>query len=160
MALHKDLTGAELHEPKGAATAASGTVYVANGSGSGAWTSKDASNFNLNKYWMQGSINDISTPSARAFIYVPVSSVITSLSAILDAPITTANSILSIYINGVLFADSLTIIQAGSFAGQLQRINVNTVNSVPADSIVEIRSNGASDSVALTNVILGLRAQA
>lgn len=35
---HKDLTGADLHEPKGAATAASGTVYVANGSGSGAWT--------------------------------------------------------------------------------------------------------------------------
>lgn len=38
---HKDLTGANLHEPKGAATAVSGAVYVANGSGSGAWTVLD-----------------------------------------------------------------------------------------------------------------------
>lgn len=35
---HKNLTGTDLHEPKGAATAASGQVYVANGSGSGTWT--------------------------------------------------------------------------------------------------------------------------
>lgn len=34
---HKDLTGADVHEPKGAASAASGTVYVSNGSGSGSW---------------------------------------------------------------------------------------------------------------------------
>lgn len=38
MPLHKDLTGAELHEPKGVESALSGTVYVANGSGSGSWT--------------------------------------------------------------------------------------------------------------------------
>ena len=36
---HSALTGAELHEPKGAAAATANTVYVANGSGSGAWTS-------------------------------------------------------------------------------------------------------------------------
>lgn len=36
---HSALTGAELHEPKGAASATANTVYVANGSGSGAWTS-------------------------------------------------------------------------------------------------------------------------
>lgn len=38
MALHKDLTGADLHEPKGVSTASSGQVYVADGSGSGSWT--------------------------------------------------------------------------------------------------------------------------
>ena len=37
MAIHANLTDPELHEPKGVASAASGTVYVANGSGSGAW---------------------------------------------------------------------------------------------------------------------------
>lgn len=37
MPLHKDLTGAELHEPKGVESALSGTVYVANGVGSGSW---------------------------------------------------------------------------------------------------------------------------
>lgn len=34
---HRDLTGVALHEPKGAATATAGQVYVADGGGSGAW---------------------------------------------------------------------------------------------------------------------------
>lgn len=34
---HKDLTGAELHEPKGVDSASGGTVYVADGAGSGLW---------------------------------------------------------------------------------------------------------------------------
>lgn len=36
---HSTLTGADLHEPKGVASAASNTVYVANGAGSGNWSS-------------------------------------------------------------------------------------------------------------------------
>jgi hypothetical protein len=39
MALHASLTGANLHEPKGAATASANQAYIANGAGSGAWTS-------------------------------------------------------------------------------------------------------------------------
>lgn len=35
--IHANLTGSELHEPKGVAAASSGQVYVANGSGSGSW---------------------------------------------------------------------------------------------------------------------------
>lgn len=35
---HASLTGADLHEPKGVDSASAQTVYVANGSGSGAWT--------------------------------------------------------------------------------------------------------------------------
>lgn len=34
---HKDLTGANLHEPKGVASASIGEIYVADGLGSGAW---------------------------------------------------------------------------------------------------------------------------
>ncbi len=158
MALHKDLTGAELHEPKGAATAASGSVYIANGSGSGAWVGRLSGIFNLNLYRMSGLINDVSTPNARAFIYVPVASQMTELAAILEGPLTVADSVLSIYVNGVLFADSLTLVQTGSSAGQLHRTNINTANSVAGGSVVEIRSNGASDSVAAANVHLGLRA--
>lgn len=36
--VHKNLTGADLHEPKGADTATSGKVYVSNGAGGGVWT--------------------------------------------------------------------------------------------------------------------------
>ncbi|MDE2102788.1 MAG: hypothetical protein KGL39_36425, partial [Patescibacteria group bacterium] len=49
---HSSLTGADLHEPKGVATAASGSVYVANGSGSGAWT--DAQAVISNSAWSTG----------------------------------------------------------------------------------------------------------
>lgn len=39
MATHSTLTGADLHEPKGVASAGANQVYVANGAGSGTWTS-------------------------------------------------------------------------------------------------------------------------
>lgn len=39
MSEHRNLTGSSLHEPKGVANASAGTVYVANGSGSGSWSS-------------------------------------------------------------------------------------------------------------------------
>lgn len=35
---HASIPDAQLHEPKGVATAASGTAYIANGAGSGSWT--------------------------------------------------------------------------------------------------------------------------
>jgi hypothetical protein len=38
MADHASLTGASLHESKGVAAATAGTVYVADGAGSGSWT--------------------------------------------------------------------------------------------------------------------------
>lgn len=38
MVAHNTLTDPELHEPKGISTAISGSVYTANGSGSGVWT--------------------------------------------------------------------------------------------------------------------------
>ena len=37
--LHRNLTGADLHEPKGVDTANQGEVYVADGAGSGSWLS-------------------------------------------------------------------------------------------------------------------------
>ena len=44
MATHASLTGAELHEPKGVATAAAGQIYIADGLGSGAWSPLDTDN--------------------------------------------------------------------------------------------------------------------
>jgi hypothetical protein len=35
---HKDITEANLHEPKGVSTAAANKVYLSNGTGSGTWT--------------------------------------------------------------------------------------------------------------------------
>lgn len=48
MALHSALTGSELHEPKGVASATVGTIYKANGSGSGSWTTVDYNTLGTN----------------------------------------------------------------------------------------------------------------
>ena len=42
---HSSLTSSELHEPKGAATAAAGKVYVTDGAGSGSWKTMYTSGF-------------------------------------------------------------------------------------------------------------------
>lgn len=39
---HRDLTGADIHEPKGVETAAADEVYAADGVGSGSWQSVDS----------------------------------------------------------------------------------------------------------------------
>lgn len=44
MATHSSLTGADLHEPKGVASAAANQVYVADGAGSGTWTNVQGGN--------------------------------------------------------------------------------------------------------------------
>jgi len=54
---HASLTGAELHEPKGADSATLGTVYVADGAGSGSWQSIGTSAFT-------GQIADFAAPVA------------------------------------------------------------------------------------------------
>lgn len=50
--IHRNLTGADLHEPKGADTALSGQVYVSNGAGSGSWL--DASTIIANSAFTTG----------------------------------------------------------------------------------------------------------
>lgn len=64
---HSVLTDPELHEPKGAAGASAGTVYVANGAGSGSWTasvnvdatSDDVPYARLNGAWAPVAMNPV-----------------------------------------------------------------------------------------------------
>src|SRR6476661_275023 len=146
MALHKDLTGAELHEPKGADAASDGDVYVADGAGSGSWQARYSGVLALNQYWLTGRMDDISAVNNRVYFVVPVQSEIVSLSAILDGAVTTGNATLSIYINGVLFTDTLVVPYAGSSAGTLATMNAITANTIAAGSVVEVRSDGGSDT--------------
>lgn len=52
---HASLTGAQLHEPKGADTASLGQVYIADGAGSGSWGDVGTASFT-------GMIADFTTP--------------------------------------------------------------------------------------------------
>lgn len=59
MAEHKDLTDPYLHEPKGAAAANSGEVYVANGSGSGIFKKLPLSDVDYNAASVTNLTNSI-----------------------------------------------------------------------------------------------------
>ena len=159
MALHKDLTGAELHEPKGADSASDGDVYVADGAGSGTWTNRYSGVLALNQYWLDDTMDDISAVNNRVWFDVPVQSEIVSLAAILNGGITTTNATLSIYINGVLFADTLTVPYAGSTSGTRAAMNVTTGNTIAAGSVIEVRSDGGSDTSQEAKITIGLRAK-
>ena len=63
---HKDIPEAQLHEPKGVSTALSGTVYVADGAGSGQWTAKNASNETIINF-----ITDFPAPVAGVITLLP-----------------------------------------------------------------------------------------
>lgn len=56
---HASLTGSNLHEPKGADTAAAGQVYISNGLGSGSWSTVTGLVFT-------GMVADFTTPIAPA----------------------------------------------------------------------------------------------
>src|ERR1051325_1704792 len=98
MALHKDLTGADLHEPKGVAAAAANNVYVADGAGSGTWKKLTLSTLDLtsvqspNTYRLTGVIADVSAPSF-ILIPVPVNSTFVSARMVLGSAITVADSV-------------------------------------------------------------------
>ena len=76
MVAHATLTGAELHECKGADAASANTVRVSDGSGSGTWQkiTVDSVNLssikNLNKQWDSFVIKSTTDPNSR--IYVPI----------------------------------------------------------------------------------------
>lgn len=160
MALHKNLTGADLHEPRGAATASVGQVYVADGAGSGAWTSKNGDVLNANKFSLQGDMSDIGAAANSVYFYIPQKAQLTRLSCVLYAGITTTNAILTVYIDGVLFVDSLTVPFTGSTAGTKASVNIATVNTLTDGSVVEIRSDGGpANSVRATiNLLMANKA--
>lgn len=77
--LHKNLTGSDLHEPKGIEIASSDQVYVANGTGSGAWTDLDS----------------LYPPVSVAVASLDPSAVIGSRSFVTDANATTFGSVVA-----------------------------------------------------------------
>src|SRR5258705_354993 len=134
-------------------------VYVANGAGSGAWTAIYSGIIALNQYFQTSRMDDISAVNNRVFFDTPVQSEIVSLSAILDGAVTTGDATLSIYVNGVLFTDTLVVPFASSTVGTRASMAAITANTVSAGSVIEVRSNGGCDTTQKAYITLGLRAQ-
>ena len=150
MALHKDLTGVDLHEPKGAATAASGTAYVANGSGSGAWSKIPLGSLDLtsvqnpNTVFVSGVPADVST-SSFVLVPTPLGCTFDSAVFILGGGITVADSVLTLTRNdGSSFGSTVTITQAASTEGTTFVFTATLNQTITSPGYVKIATDGGS----------------
>lgn len=157
MALHSELTGADLHEPKGAETANVGEVYVADGAGSGSWQKVDTTSVDQEdlvgavNYKIYHKIEDISTASNH---YLPIShpGTVTAVTVVLDGAITVANTNLSFKNGGPTLMGTLAIDYTLSGAGSVYATNINANNNVLANSFILIECDGGASTA--SNAVL------
>lgn len=154
MALHHELTGADLHEPKGVESASANTVYAADGAGSGTWKKVNVSMIDTssiqspNNIYLHAVLPDVSTPSS---ILVPVPAACTFENAVLTLgnAITVANASVSFARNDAAsFGSAVTITQSGSAEGTTFTFTSTINKSIAANGYVKITSDGGSTTTA------------
>lgn len=160
MTEHRSLTGASLHEPKGVETASNGQVYVANGGGSGAWTSRLSGIYNLNAHSSSGVIDDVSTTDSDFYLVAPLACTLTKIYAVLGGTLTSADAVVTVYKNGVAQTPTLTIPYTGSGAGVKSSVAVSPSVAFVEGDIIRIASNGASTGTQKLFVTLNFTATA
>ena len=140
---HSSLTDPYIHEPKGAASAAAGRVYVANGLGSGAWTAKET----LVGETLSGYIEDVSSVET-VHVPVPYAGTISKVITVLEGAIGSADATVTVKNSSAVSMGTLTITQSGSAAGDVDTLSPSSNNTVTADSFITISSDGASTTQA------------
>lgn len=136
MTQHSALTGADLHEPKGVASATRGQAYIANGSGSGVWRDIGA----LTTY-----LADVSAPSS-VYLVIPYDCAITKVSTCLQGAITGANAILTVYNHAGSSMGTITVAFSGSAAGDIDTLSPVSNNTFTAGERIRIATDGASST--------------
>lgn len=156
---HSNLTGSDLHEPKGASSASNNTVYVSDGAGSGAWSKIDTDSMdtssvkNVNKFKVMVVFEDVSTAGD---IFIPVSEDcdLNDVTAIIDGALATSDVTLTINNNGGSNMGTLVVPYSSSSAGDVVSQNSLSNNSLSADQYVKISSDGASTNTVSATIML------
>jgi len=134
---HSTLSDPYLHEPKGVASASSGDVYLANGSGSGAWTSRQAI--------LTVQFPDISSAS-NLYVPIPYAGTVTKIQSALTAAISGGDAVFTVTNSSGSSMGVLTITQSGSAAGDVDTLTPSSNNTVTAGSFIKIACAGAPSS--------------
>lgn len=160
MALHQNLTGSDLHQPKGAAAASVNTTIIADGIGGTSWAKIISSNIdtssikNTNKYHLTVQFPDISTAD---FILVPCPDACTFVKAtvIINNAITTADSVVTFTNStGGVSIGTLTIAFTASAEGTIFTYTPGSNNTMLAGSYLKIATDGVSSTAAKATVFL------
>lgn len=147
MVLHSALTGGDLHEPKGIASATSGQEYIADGAASGAWTTV----FNRNKGTFTDHYTDISTAQNLYFVS-PFACTITKITTVLSGAITAADSIITITKTGGGSLGTITVANSGSAEGDVDSLTPVSNNTLTANQWIKLANDGASSTAASCHV--------
>jgi hypothetical protein len=154
MAEHNVLTGADLHECKGASTAAANTVLQANGSGAATFVDILSPLKARNRITLSTQFADIST-AASVFVPSPMAGKVVGVYVTLHNAITVANSTVTAEIAGVLLTGlSITITQAGSVAGSTFSGTPSGANTIAAGQALEIITDGGSTTAVIADVTI------
>ena len=135
---HSALSDPYLHEPKGVATASSGDVYVANGSGSGTWEDHRRSVITVH-------FADISS-SEDLYVPIPFAGTVSRITSIIEAAISGGDVTLTAKNSSAATMGTITITQSGSAAGDVDVLNPSSNNTVTANDYVLLQCDGGATS--------------
>ena len=142
---HSTLSDPFLHEPKGVASASSGDVYLANGSGSGTWTSRQS--------MLTVQFPDISSAS-NLYVPIPYAGTITKIQSVLTAAISGGDAVFTVTNSSGSSMGTLTITQSGSAAGDVDILTPSSNNTVTAGTFIKIACAGAPSSHVETCIVI------
>lgn len=160
MPRHQDMTGSDLHEPKGVDAASANTVYLANGSGSGTWSKVTSSAIgtttikNLNKDITALQFTDIGTAGS---LYYGIGRACT-LAKIVVVPqgvTATADTILTFRNDAGTSMGTITL-TSGAAAGTVFTLSPASNNVFVADTKLQIDSDGGTSTTTLALISLEL----
>lgn len=148
MAVHADLTGANLHECKGYDTATAGQIRVANGSGAGVMQKIGNSEldtteiFDTNKGALVVQMADVTTAEV-AYVVMPFTCTVTKVSSVISNAFITADNIVTVANNAGASMGTITIAFSGSAAGDIDTLSPASNNTFTAGQKMSLTSNGA-----------------
>ncbi len=153
MTAHSALTGADLHEPKGAAAATAGQVYVADGAGSGAWNATPTwSNYtttsaikNINRLTLVLYMPNIASGgTASGWVVCPIAGKLVGMASATQAALGGSNTTLTASIGGTnVTSGVITHTFSGSAAGDVATASPSAANTLTANQAIKITSNAA-----------------
>ena len=131
------LSSANPHEPNGVAPANSEDVYVADGSGSGAWKGQSL--------LLDLKLTDISSSFDR-YVPIPVACKALHITTALSAAISGSDLVLTVKNAAGSSMGTITVTQSGSAAGDIDTLTPSSNNTFAANTALEIEGNGGPSS--------------
>lgn len=159
MTAHRDLTGADLHEPKGIELAQTSTVYVSDGLGTGGWKLIGTEEIdteqvkNVNRYKVVYRMDNIENASVH---YLPITddSILLRVTGVISGPLTGAPSNVELKNSGLLSMGIFNADYLDSTAGTMFTMFPTQNASFPDTSFLSLHcdGNGTGTNVSLTLV--------